>query len=168
MTPISENINYRLISHCINIKNNKNILNNVINNSPNILTKFINNYNKLSDDVKELLNYSDKLQNTICSLQNAIYSLQNKISRLKSEYNELHKQLYECKQKLSRAEARAQQITEFTTEPENICIICMTNPRECAYVNCGHVCACIDCCMAIGDKCPICRQNGNYIKLINV
>ena len=150
-----------ITSHFINIQNNNKNIKNIIYKYPNVLNNFLNRYNNLSDDVKQLCDFTENLQKLNMRLENTV-------SRVKSEYNELQKQLYECKRKLSRAEARVEQVSESSTESENICVICMTNTRECAYVTCGHVCACIECCERMGSQCPICRQDGNFIKLINV
>lgn len=141
------------------IKNS--IINNIINNHPNIIRTFIDKYNTLSDDVKQLVNFSKSLQDTISSLQNIV-------SNVKSEYNQLHMKYYECKKKLTAAETRLEQVSNTIIESDNICIICMTNSRECVYVNCGHVCACVECCERMETQCPICRQNGNFVKLIRV
>lgn len=163
MTPITNESRMSTINTITFYREKKNnyIINNIIDNNPNILKNFMNKYNNLSDDVKDLLHFSENLQKTISSLQNTV-------CRVKSEYNQLQKQLTECKIELSIAENRAQQVTESSCVPENICVICMTNPRECVYVSCGHVCACIECCRQMGSQCPICRQNGNFIKLISV
>lgn len=41
-----------------------------------------------------------------------------------------------------------------------ICVICLTNPRETVLLDCGHVCLCYDCVdMLPTMHCPICRAN---------
>lgn len=45
------------------------------------------------------------------------------------------------------------------------CVCCMENPDDYAYVNCGHKCVCKMCSQKI-NKCPICRQQSNVIKII--
>lgn len=161
MTPRNEYRMSSITSHFINIeKNNKNMKNNICK-FPNILSDFMNRYNNLDDDTKTLCDFAQNLQKVNSMLESSI-------SRLKREYNQLQTQLRECNRRLLRAQETATRVSECTTSPENICSICMTNPRECAYVNCGHVCACIECCERMGNKCPICRQNGNFIKLISV
>lgn len=43
---------------------------------------------------------------------------------------------------------------------ENACVVCLTNPRSCVLLDCGHVCCCFSCYQALPQpKCPICRQN---------
>ncbi|XP_008279436.1 mitochondrial ubiquitin ligase activator of nfkb 1-A [Stegastes partitus] len=42
---------------------------------------------------------------------------------------------------------------------ENVCVICLSQPRDCILLNCGHVCCCYTCYQALPQrKCPICRQ----------
>ncbi|XP_047445517.1 mitochondrial ubiquitin ligase activator of nfkb 1-A [Mugil cephalus] len=40
------------------------------------------------------------------------------------------------------------------------CVICLTQPRNCILLDCGHVCCCYTCYQALPQhRCPICRQN---------
>ncbi|XP_041848067.1 mitochondrial ubiquitin ligase activator of nfkb 1-A [Melanotaenia boesemani] len=42
----------------------------------------------------------------------------------------------------------------------NICVICLSQPRDCILLDCGHVCCCYVCFHTLPQrKCPICRQN---------
>lgn len=41
----------------------------------------------------------------------------------------------------------------------NACIICMSEPRSCVLLDCGHVCCCFSCFQALPHpSCPVCRQ----------
>ncbi|KAL2097038.1 hypothetical protein ACEWY4_006245 [Coilia grayii] len=43
--------------------------------------------------------------------------------------------------------------------PDNTCVVCLVNPRSCVLLNCGHVCCCHSCYMALPrPTCPVCRQ----------
>ncbi|GLD58571.1 mitochondrial ubiquitin ligase activator of nfkb 1-A-like isoform X2 [Lates japonicus] len=43
---------------------------------------------------------------------------------------------------------------------ENACVICLSQPRDCVLLDCGHVCCCHSCYTALPQRiCPICRQN---------
>jgi hypothetical protein len=57
---------------------------------------------------------------------------------------------------------------EVTTESP--CVICLTNKKVIASINCGHNCLCISCSKCIynltSPKCPICR--GNWTNLIKI
>ncbi|KAK1168374.1 mitochondrial ubiquitin ligase activator of nfkb 1-A-like isoform X1 [Acipenser oxyrinchus oxyrinchus] len=42
---------------------------------------------------------------------------------------------------------------------ENACVICLSRPRGCVLLNCGHVCCCFRCYQALpSPNCPICRS----------
>ncbi|XP_020566701.1 mitochondrial ubiquitin ligase activator of nfkb 1-A isoform X1 [Oryzias latipes] len=44
--------------------------------------------------------------------------------------------------------------------PPNECVICLTQPRDCILLECGHVCCCFVCFQSMHQqKCPICRQD---------
>lgn len=43
---------------------------------------------------------------------------------------------------------------------ENACLICLSQPRNCILLDCGHICCCHSCYQALPQHlCPICRQN---------
>ncbi|XP_054840138.1 mitochondrial ubiquitin ligase activator of nfkb 1-A-like [Eublepharis macularius] len=43
--------------------------------------------------------------------------------------------------------------------PAGTCVICLTNPRQCVLLPCGHVCCCFRCFQALPSRtCPICRS----------
>ncbi|KAK9539124.1 hypothetical protein VZT92_004254 [Zoarces viviparus] len=43
---------------------------------------------------------------------------------------------------------------------ENACVICLSQPRNCILLDCGHVCCCYSCYQAFPHRrCPICRQS---------
>uniref|UniRef100_A0A8C5DRT0 RING-type domain-containing protein n=1 Tax=Gouania willdenowi TaxID=441366 RepID=A0A8C5DRT0_GOUWI len=44
-------------------------------------------------------------------------------------------------------------------QPDNTCVICLDQPRNCVLLYCGHVCCCFRCYQALPQpRCPICRQ----------
>lgn len=58
-----------------------------------------------------------------------------------------------------RADANRNQNVDLADE-NNSCVICLTNPREVILLNCGHICACAECVVALPRPmlCPVCRQ----------
>ncbi|NXH11244.1 MUL1 ligase, partial [Bucco capensis] len=44
---------------------------------------------------------------------------------------------------------------------KNSCVICLSNPKSCVFLECGHVCSCTECHQALPEPktCPICRQS---------
>lgn len=50
--------------------------------------------------------------------------------------------------------------TQAEEHIENACVICLSQPRNCILLDCGHVCCCHRCYQALPHpQCPICRQN---------
>ena len=49
---------------------------------------------------------------------------------------------------------------EISVEDErNTCVVCMSEPRDCVLVDCGHICVCTTCAQElIPHQCPICRK----------
>ncbi|VDP93107.1 unnamed protein product [Echinostoma caproni] len=58
----------------------------------------------------------------------------------------------------STASAAAAPTNEDTKE----CCICMINPINCAFVQCGHMATCYGCGQGM-EKCPICRQSVQFV-----
>lgn len=57
----------------------------------------------------------------------------------------------------ARPEAPADEVNDY---PRNVCVICLDQPRDCILLDCGHVCCCHVCFLALPQRnCPICRQN---------
>ena len=57
-----------------------------------------------------------------------------------------------------------------STDEDNTCVICLANPREVILLNCGHICACAECVVALPTPmvCPVCRQNvERYLPVYN-
>uniref|UniRef100_A0A1A9X0D7 RING-type E3 ubiquitin transferase n=1 Tax=Glossina brevipalpis TaxID=37001 RepID=A0A1A9X0D7_9MUSC len=58
----------------------------------------------------------------------------------------------EKERKKRRARSRPQNVT-----PDQLCVVCTTNPKEVIILPCGHVCICEDCSEKIKQTCPVCR-----------
>lgn len=43
----------------------------------------------------------------------------------------------------------------------------MMIPNNYANIACGHMCVCLECSERLDEKCPICRTQGLFIKVIN-
>ncbi|KAM4769795.1 mitochondrial ubiquitin ligase activator of nfkb 1-A-like isoform 4-T5 [Cyanocitta cristata] len=63
-----------------------------------------------------------------------------------------------------RSRPRQQQDKELDGEeagdraPEDSCVVCLSRPRECVLLGCGHICCCFRCFQALPTRlCPICR-----------
>ncbi|ORX85482.1 hypothetical protein BCR32DRAFT_290680 [Anaeromyces robustus] len=54
-----------------------------------------------------------------------------------------------------------------TTNDENVCVICLTEKREYAYLPCRHLCVCRNCVHYL-EKCPLCRSPiHSYMKIFS-
>lgn len=60
----------------------------------------------------------------------------------------------------ARATAAGPEAPQEEEHIENACVICLSQPRNCILLDCGHVCCCHTCYRALPHRlCPICRQN---------
>ena len=49
----------------------------------------------------------------------------------------------------------------------NECVICLTNPPNVLFCNCGHLCLCSECDkLKISNKCPICKTENEIIRTL--
>ncbi|XP_027141282.1 mitochondrial ubiquitin ligase activator of nfkb 1-A isoform X1 [Larimichthys crocea] len=84
--------------------------------------------------------------------------------RLKVQWEQDHE-----RREFERLQAEATRARALLTGPEasqdrehieNACVICLSQPRNCILLDCGHVCCCHSCYQALPHRrCPICRQN---------
>lgn len=143
-----------------NININKNISTNKNSNQYECLavSNLKNKYNNLDTDTKELLDHT-------IHLVDKLNSVEISVSTLNREYNMSQTLLLKYKNRVKTLEKQAEEAVSCLPA-ENICCVCMTNPRDCVYTSCGHFSACSECCTRMGEKCPICRTNSPFVKLI--
>ena len=47
------------------------------------------------------------------------------------------------------------------------CVICLTNPPQVLFCNCGHLCYCSECeKLKTSNKCPICKTKNEIIRML--
>lgn len=157
------NINiYNLIKEIVNNFNNKNdyndnYLNNLFNNLDNLFNNLDSDYcNNLYDsdldnfnNLFELINIIKNCIITINIRENKIIKLQEQIINIKKEINKLYRIN-----------------SNYYTVEKNKCCVCLEQPSNFANNVCGHLCLCSNCVSQI-EKCPICRQEGLFIKIIS-
>jgi len=51
---------------------------------------------------------------------------------------------------------------EEEPDDEQNCVVCLENPKNCAFVPCGHMCVCYGCGQQL-KKCPICRIDSTQL-----
>lgn len=104
-----------------------------------------------------------KVFTTICTLT-GVAVIMVVLHRMYREFNEKQereemRKSYE-RFKESRHAAGVTSVGDEDDIPANACVICLSKPRECVFLTCGHVCCCYDCHRALPTPiCPICRSS---------
>ncbi|KAK3084876.1 hypothetical protein FSP39_020633 [Pinctada imbricata] len=78
----------------------------------------------------------------------------------------MQEQLYRAREqadadRIVRSRSSNEQSVVDLSDDATTCVICLTNRREVVLLDCGHVCLCADCVIALPQpkKCPICRSS---------
>ncbi|XP_038164514.1 mitochondrial ubiquitin ligase activator of nfkb 1-A [Cyprinodon tularosa] len=78
--------------------------------------------------------------------------------RINAEFAQL--QAEAARQRANRGNAEGPHDETNGNDIQNVCVICLGEPRDCILLNCAHVCCCFVCYQALPQKkCPICRQD---------
>lgn len=78
--------------------------------------------------------------------------------RINAEFARL--QAEAARQRANRGNAEGPHDEANGNDIQNVCVICLGEPRDCILLNCAHVCCCFVCYQALPQKkCPICRQD---------
>ncbi|XP_041860976.1 mitochondrial ubiquitin ligase activator of NFKB 1 [Melanotaenia boesemani] len=77
---------------------------------------------------------------------------------LHSKQSKRKKNMLEEFKEHQRKRMRELNIAESSVSPSS-CTVCLSRERSCVFLECGHVCACMQCYEALPEpkKCPICR-----------
>ena len=112
---------------------------------------------KQTKEVEKLENFIDN--NNIYNNYNILNDNSNMISYYERQVVILQDQIAELKQKVLDAE-------KSSPVSENICCVCMIKHTTHAGRQCGHMCVCETCSYHLEDKCPICRAETEFMKII--
>jgi len=137
----------------------KNNYNNNINYSN--INEYINNININNNYLhKDSQIESSLFVKIICMLVKKSKILETELQQIERKYNDLI-----CCQPAHMVSSTRCEVARID-ETLSKCCICMYNEKEYAYVNCGHMCVCIDCQKGEWkDKCPLCKTHGACIKI---
>ena len=86
------------------------------------------------------------------------------IRRLRRRYKEVKDEQKNSKKLSAIRKQRTAIAARLNRDPSHKsvepCVICLSNPRECVLLDCGHICVCVDCLEALPSpkECPICRS----------
>ena len=155
-------------------------VNNIVENSQNIL----NYLNRLKEERANEDNYKNNKFNYITYVKDFIYVLINKItdlskyiyeletqrSNMKQCHNKMSNEIYKLNKKITEQEEEIKTFAEICKDSlieENTCNICFTKAKTHINTSCGHKSVCYSCSEKLENKCPICRSNGNFIRIIS-
>jgi hypothetical protein len=140
---------------------NSNIVEKTNNNVLNIIKNIQNNEN--------CLDYSDIImKKMLVTLVNEVEKLFNRVNHLEDKLQEF-KTTKKYNRNLIQENQQLQcQVVDFqeNSTPDKLCCVCMANVRTHINTKCGHMSVCETCSYHLEEKCPICRTNGNFIKVI--
>ena len=122
-------------------------------------------YNSLCHDVKKLLNAVSYMNNLLITYKQTLHETRTRMQLANIKMHFMEKTLNKSKKKIEHLEKSVSEFNQ-SISPDDICSICMSAPKSCVYTTCGHLCACYTCCERMGNQCPICRQEGSFIRII--
>lgn len=144
---------------------NKNISNNKVDVANKNVLNIINNLK----NNKNCLDYpAETMKQMLLTLISQVEKLFNRVNELENQVQELRntkKHNHNLRQDNQQLRCQLVDFQEKTTQ-DNICCVCMTNARTHINTQCGHMSVCETCSYHLREKCPICRTNGNFIKVI--
>ena len=79
-------------------------------------------------------------------------------------------EIYKLNKKITEQEEEIKTFAEICKDSlieENTCNICFTKAKTHINTSCGHKSVCYSCSEKLENKCPICRSNGNFIRIIS-
>ena len=160
---------YNLIKLIHDIENNITIVrvNNESNNSM-ILKLLLVTMLQIQDQEATQEQAIDVLQSALVKQatchERKIDTYKRKIHKLNSEIN-LQKRLHDHMMNNTETE-RYFTLAEPSLAQDDQCCVCMEKQKNYAFTGCGHMCVCGDCVDRCLNKCPLCRAEGSYMRII--
>jgi len=111
---------------------------------------------KLQSEINLQKRLNDHLINKLTQQQIRIDELCCEINNLKNNENN------KCLPLSTRCFTQA----EICGIKDEQCCVCMDKPKNHAFTGCGHMCVCGDCVDRCFNKCPLCRTEGSYMRII--
>ena len=125
------------------------------------------------DNKKAKLKGLDDYKKYVKKMQAEAESLVNKKTELETFIEQCDANIDQASNELSNIKDRNQAIlgmlssgdscTKSQSSENDLCSICLEQPKTCAFVPCGHVCVCNDCSKDLPLTCIICRQESTLI-----
>ena len=148
--------------HCIlkNDMDHKTNLTNKCKNSINIIKNILHNIPNTDDNINNMSCEVDVRPKFMRYLWMTVKQLQEQSSRQQKEIHTLIAETNFLKYKLVEQE-------EARLTVDDQCCVCLTKKKDHAFTGCGHMCVCGDCADRCWNKCPLCRSEGNYMRIIS-
>ena len=172
-TPNRNNLSIR-DKHIINIKgiiNRYDCSKEEMHRAITLLLKELDNQDKTINYLKKRVSNANNYNfNSDCDLDNINIDIDNiniNINKFNFVNNLQCKKilLLIMKEHIKKLENYIINIKNKSSQGENKCCVCLTEVANQANINCGHLSVCETCSYQLGDKCPICRTEGRYIKI---
>lgn len=168
---------------------NLNANNNIYNNNEYIISK---QYCVLKNDIEYKKNIKNKWKNSINIIKNIINNIPDEdeadnnnnnnnqccevdvrpkfmryllttIEQFKEHYDRQQEKIQELIAENYFLKIKPQEEAIVTDDDQ--CCVCMTKKKDHAFTGCGHMCVCGDCVDRCENKCPLCRTEGNYMRI---
>ena len=141
-----------------------------------ILLEQLKNQIKIIEDLKNHLNYRNLNAYNEYDYSDNNYYNNNQYNNNYNDYyynnyNSLsfqqhNKLMQKSSEKICELETTISIMEKERDEEQQKCCVCLTEIPDRANVNCGHLCVCEVCSYHLNDKCPICRTEGPFMKII--
>ncbi len=152
-------------------ENNNDIIDFINITENKIQNLFIKNwsFNLSNDLLKILIEVLTRLKNIDCQIKHIQNNWKWKndfaVNNISNNYNDV---IYSLNTKINKLENEIEELKNNGSKSIdcNTCCVCLNETSTHANKECGHLCVCESCSYHLDDKCPICRANGNFIKII--
>jgi len=122
--------------------------------------------NEMKDYVDD--NFRDRAINILLSAGSltAGYLVVRKLQQLYQQQQQKLKEIEvmerideDIKEQQKEVDYKRRQNPRNGQDKRELCILCISNRRECVFLDCGHICVCVDCLKSLPcpKTCPICR-----------
>ena len=136
-----------------NITNGIDALTNIISDlsNTNVSNRLISSLDELNSHLTDILRENNSTSS-------------NLYTTMRRNYNDLQIRANNLQIRLETLERQSNDFRESAT-PDELCCICNEEPRTFVNTSCGHMCSCQNCTSRL-NRCPICRAEGTFIRVI--
>ena len=158
----------------INQRNDNLDMDNLDMDNVNINRNIMNGIDALTNIISDLrnTNVSNRLISSLDELNSHLTDVlrennstsRNLYANMRTNYDNLENHANNLQTRVDTLEGQVDDFRESATSDE-LCCICNEEPRTFVNTSCGHMCSCQNCTSRL-DRCPICRAQGTFIRVI--